>query len=101
MFKPLLLLVNSLGFHLRKSMVRIIYVFIRDIVKLKNAQGFKGLTLYLKNSHLYLMQSVAGYFPDNSGLKPRVGRAGDGIPCIIPLVHRNRIRSGDVRILRL
>lgn len=98
---PIKLLVESLGFRLRSSMVRIIYVFARYVHQLYVHQGTSGVVILLKAQHVHLMQVLAGYTPVEPPHKVRFSTCGDGLPRCIPLVHRKRIRSGDVLIIRL
>jgi len=98
--KVLLLMLRLMGFHLRSSMVRVIVVYVKYMSSLANRQGIKGLVLNLKNCHMALMQSIAGYHVDlPSG--PRVSRTRLGLPRVIPIVHRGRIKSNDELIIRL
>jgi len=99
LIKPIILLVKSLGFRIRSPMTRTIYCFIRQIHDIRRKQGLKGCVLFLKACHLSLMQSVSGYNPGPE--KTRISRTGCGLPRVIPIAHRNRIRQNDKKILQL
>jgi len=45
MFKPLTLMLKTLGFHLRASMIRVIYVFLKRIFAIVRSQGIKGAAI--------------------------------------------------------
>jgi len=101
MIKPVKSLVRSLKLQLKDSMIRVIISFLRECGKICRSQGKKGLVLYLKNCYLILQQSVSGYYPDRSNLVPRVAVTSNGIPRIIPLIHRRLIEKNNTSYLKL
>jgi hypothetical protein len=59
---------------------------------LRESQGVKGLTLFLKSTSVALQQSLAGYrINDMTLVGPRISRTGQGLPRIIPRSHRRII----------
>jgi len=101
LFRPIKLMVETLGFRLRSSMMRVIYVYIKYLHKIYKDQGSKGVVLRLKALQIGLMQSLGGYTPKVKASPIRFSRSGDGLPRIIPLDHRKRIRNNDGSIIRL
>ena len=101
MMNALVLMLKSLGFHLRSSMIRVIYVYLKKTSSLVKSQGFEGTVIYLKACYMQLIHSIAGYKPKVGASKCRISTNGVGLPRIIPLIHRRRIRLGDERILKL
>jgi len=87
---------------LNRSYVKVACVFAFEVYRLAQTMGRTGLVLYLKASQVLLMQAVARYrIPDTSSLKMRVRRSRQGLPSIIPLLHRRRIMAGEIRIIKL
>lgn len=66
--------------------------------------GRKGLCLYLKTASVLLMQAVPSSTLRSSSRaisKVAVSTTRSGIPRLIPVLDRGRIRSGDGRVIRL
>jgi len=84
-------------------MTRIVYVFLRSCYTLYKKNGMKFLVLYLKTSHVQTMQSMGGYVVKDTALiaKVRVSKTTKGLPRIIPAQARERIRKGDLFLLRI
>lgn len=101
LFRPFKLMVESLGFRLRASMTRLLWVYICYVYKLYKSQGRKGAVLHLKALHIGLMQVLGGYVPKKSASPIRYSRTGSGLPRVIPIDHRKRIRANDGTIIRL
>lgn len=101
MITPIKLLVESLGFRLRAPLVRVIFVYVRFLYSLVRHQGRKGACMHLKALQIGLMQAISGYTPKAKATPVRYSRAGDGLPRVIPLPHRKRIRGGDTNLIRL
>jgi len=80
-------------------MISIIVLFVMFSARIAKRQGIKGLVKFLKQCHLALMQSLGGY--NKLLTNPRISRTKIGLPRVIPLVHRQRIKVNDVRIIRL
>lgn len=57
--------------------------------------------IFLKAQYVNLQQALGGLpLKDLGPLKCRFSRNNRGIPRIIPVVHRARIRAGDMQIIR-
>lgn len=68
---------------------------------LYKTQGNVGLVIYTKATYVLLQQVAAGMkTPSTQALGPGVSRSRDGMPRIIPSIHRQRIRNGDSILLR-
>lgn len=64
-------------------------------------QGLTGLVKSLKVHSVILQQSLAGHvLGDLTPLGPRVSRTKGGIPRLIPVLHRRRIRLGDPIVIK-
>lgn len=82
--------------------VRIIISFLAKCAKLRRHGGVRFLVIYLKACHVVLMQaSCAHRLTDLTPLGARFARGAKGLPSLIPVLHRRRIRMGDTKILRL
>jgi len=102
LLKPLVIMIKTLGFHLRSPIIRVIILYSRKINHLVRTQGFPGTVKYLKAAHTQLMQALAGYKPKiDPSTGTHVAKTGYGLPRIIPLIHRRRIQAGDKNIIRL
>jgi hypothetical protein len=65
-------------------------------------QNLTGLVKFTKSGYVITQQVVAGYkLEDITPVGPRISRAGDGLPRVIPAYFRIRIRGGDKPTLRL
>jgi hypothetical protein len=85
-----------------KALVRAVTVFLKSLSLMFKHQGAKGACLRLKVYAVLLQQSLGGYVVhDITGLKFRVSRTNRGLPRIIPRIHREMIRDGNVLIIRL
>jgi len=91
------------GLSVNPGRVRAVVYFVRRIHLIARSRGVKGLTLYLKACAVSLQQSLGGHVvPDSFSIaKSRVSRTSTGLPRIIPSLHRDRIRAGDVKIIRI
>jgi hypothetical protein len=87
----------------RPSITRSSFVFIRDIHRLYSKSSRKFVVLYLKTCHVLVMQSVGGYHVKDCQLigGVRVSRTKRGLPRIIPKLHREEIRKGNVLYIKL
>lgn len=98
---PLIWVVRSILGVRVATWSRVCVVFSRFVYKLWKHRGKRGLTIYLKAAHIYLMQARADMKISDSGVHgARVSRTRGGIPRCIPVVMRNAIRFGDVNTLR-
>lgn len=69
-------------------------VLAHKLAKVRQQQGIKGLTSYLKSCSVVLQQALAGYrIPDMTLVGPRVSRTTGGLPRIICRSHRLIIRD--------
>lgn len=83
----LLRYVGDVGGRVTRFKVILICVFSFKLVKVFNAEGSKGLVLFLKSSSVLIQQAAAGYvIEDMNPLKRRVRRDRAGFPCGFPLV---------------
>lgn len=91
-----------IGLHTTSAKVRAIVIFLRRIANLFAHNGAKGACLYLKANSVVLQQAIGGHvIQDMTGLKSRVSRTNRGLPRIIPIVHREMIRKGDLKVIKL
>lgn len=90
------------GTRYSASSIRFLCTFARTCYVLIRAQGVRGLVIYMKSAHISLMQALGGHRVHDAGkLGTRFARTGSGIPRIIPIQFRLRIRNGDQRAIRL
>jgi len=90
-----------IGLHTTSAKVRSIVVFLRKLSHYYIHNGRKGACLILKVYAVTLQQSIGGHVVEDLGLlKFRVKRTRRGMPRVIPIIHRNMIRSGDTKIIR-
>jgi len=104
MMDPLISVVRlTVGRMTKSHLVRCAW-FARRCAQIAQHSGTRGLCLYLKASHVLLMQGLPG-----SKMRPgsrEVGKVAvsvtrDGLPRLIPKWDRARIRSGDLSATRL
>jgi len=82
--------------------IGVIAIFTFWFTRLREGRGIKGVVLHMKTSQVLLMQAIGGDRVKNlSELKVRVKRSRQGLPLIIPVLHRRRIMAGDRNIIRL
>lgn len=83
------------------SWVKVIYAFAWHCSWIMKTQGVRGLCLRLKAYSTVLMSVTAGKkHKDLTQLGPVFARTKSGLPRIIPVKHRQRIRSGDWLVTR-
>jgi hypothetical protein len=81
--------------------IGVIAVFVFWFNKLREGRGMKGVVLHMKASQVLLMQAIGrDRVIDLSELKVRVKRSRQGLPMIIPVIHRRRIMAGDRTVIR-
>jgi hypothetical protein len=86
----------------KPSWTRATFVFTKAAFTLLARSGRPGLVLYLKACNVLLMQAAGGMrIRDTRPLKAAVSRSADGLPRIIPRVHRGLIRRGDQKTIRI
>lgn len=100
---PTLRVVSVLGGGLNLSLVKVLVTFFSNLNTLARNSGLRYVVLYLKGCSTILMQSVGGHvLHDLTPLGVRVSRTrGSAIPRIIPVLHRARIRKGEIWVIRL
>jgi hypothetical protein len=90
---------------LSKSFLKEAKIIALKLQDIRRTQGVKGLTLYLKSSSVALQQSIAGYrINDMTLVGPRVSRTNQGLPRVIPRIHRriiNNRQPGCYLLMRL
>jgi len=85
-----------------RSWVKAVFHFSRFVMRIKHAQGSRGLALMLKASSLMIMRSVAGSKLANSrDAGVAVSSNRQGLPRWIPVIFRKRISDGDRWVIRL
>jgi hypothetical protein len=85
-----------------QGFVGVSFVFARECRSIARHQGEGGLAIYLKVCYVLLQKELGGdHLIDTTVLKARVSRTRKGLPRIIPVVHRNEIRSGNRTVIRL
>jgi hypothetical protein len=101
--KVLLLLPPVVGVRRNLSLVKVLITYLAHLHRLQKQGGFKFLVIYLKACYVLLQQSVGGQRLGDSGpLGARVSRTrSGGLPRVIPVLHRKRIREGETAIIKL
>jgi len=96
-------LLTPLGLGVTSSRVLVVVVLLRRFYLIYKGQGIRGLVLYLKTTTVVFQQCVNGHVLTNvapvSGV--RVSRTNSGYPRIIPAIHREMIRQGDTKLMKL
>lgn len=96
-------LIRSLyvGAQLTRSRCALVVLFCRKCSGIIQNEGFKGLVLWLKVSHVLIQQAIAGDIVRDLGpLKRRVRRSRSGLPKWIPTYQRRLLMRGDVPTVR-
>jgi hypothetical protein len=89
--------VALLGRSVNLSVVKVVISTLAKYHRLYKHGGMKFLVIYLKASSSVLQQVVGGQrLHDLSPFGARVGRRHNGLPSIIPALHRASIRSGCI-----
>lgn len=88
--------------HLTSSLVKVSWGYARNVRRLYNAMGPRGLALYLKTCYVLLQHSAGGMVDASPwALGANVSRTRRGVPRIINPQHRSLITKGDVAVTRL
>jgi len=88
--------------HRTNGLVRQNLFFVRFCKSLAARSGVRFLVLYLKASHVLVMQAAGGMkIPSTQKLGVAVARTKGGLPRMIPKIIRNKIRQGDQRAIKL
>jgi hypothetical protein len=89
------------GAQLTRSRCALVALFCTRCDAIVHCEGFKGLVLWLKVSHVLIQQAIAGDIVRDLGpLKRRVKRSRSGLPKWIPSYQRHLLMSGDVPTVR-
>lgn len=76
--------------------------FGRFVGALQKSQGWRGVVIHLKGCHVLLQQCVGGHILDNPRqLGTAISRSRNGLPRVIPMIHRRSILSGDVWAIKI
>jgi hypothetical protein len=98
----LLTVVSLVGFEKTLGLVKVIITFLAFCSNHIQHQGRKGLVMYLKACLVILQQASGGDRTKDLGLLGvRFARNHAGYPRVIPVLHRERIRKGEMKIFRL
>lgn len=101
--KVLFLLPPVVGIRRNLSLVKVLITYLAHLWRLQRDGGFKFLVIYLKSCHVLMQQAIGGQrLKDTGPLGSRVSRTrSGGLPRVIPVLHRKRIRSGETAIIKL
>lgn len=81
--------------------VRVNCSFAFHLAAIWRTQGVPGIVKRLKVSQVLLMQALAGRKHRSAqSVGVAIARSSGGFPRLIPAIHRRRLLSGDVRIIR-
>jgi len=98
----LLRMTSLIGLDRSLGLVKVIITFLRFCSNHIKVSGRKGLVMYLKACLVLLQQASGNHrITDVGKLGLRVSRTHTGYPRVIPILHRKRIRHGDLKIFRL
>jgi hypothetical protein len=85
-----------------KSNMRAYVTFIKFLNKLHKSGGLPFVVIYLKGCSVLLQQSVAGkFYPSQSLNGVAIALTRGGLPRIIPIEMRSRIRARDAKVIRM
>lgn len=84
------------------SLVKVSVSYVRTLYVLSRKSGLAYTVKYLKASTSLLMQAISGVpHKDTRELGCAISRTNKGLPRIIPRLHRDHIRKGNVFYIRL
>jgi hypothetical protein len=83
------------------SVARSSVVYLRYLHRLYKSGGVKFVVIYTKACHILLLQSMGGMKVAPQHLGVAVSRNRHGIPRIIPRLHRQALKQGDTKLLRI
>lgn len=87
---------------LTRFWVLTVYHYARWVHARTRSVGTRGVVIYLKGCHVLLQQVVGGQTLDNPRrLGCAISRSRQGLPRIIPVLHRKSIMSGDIWVTKL
>jgi hypothetical protein len=103
MLKVLFLIPTVLGIKRNLSLVKVLITYLAYVNRLYKKGGMRFVVIYLKACHTILQQSIGGQrLSDTGPFGARVSRTrAGGLPRVIPSLHRKRIRSGELLVIRL
>lgn len=94
-------IIPSTGLSVSTGRIKIIISFLCHCHKLAKKSGIPYLTLTLKGQSVVLQQVIGGHrILDLAPLRCRFKRTHSGLPKIIPILDRRRIRGGDPEVIR-
>lgn len=101
MLKVLLLLPPVIGLKRNLSLIKVTITYLAYVHRLYKGGSMRFVIVYLKACHTLLQQFLGGQrLSDTGPFGARVSRTRGGLPRVIPVLHRKRIQSGDLLIIR-
>jgi hypothetical protein len=101
MLKVLLLLPPVIGLKRNLSLIKVTITYLAYVHALYKGGSTRFVVVYLKACHTLLQQHLGGQrLSDTGPFGARVSRTRGGLPRVIPVLHRKRIQSGDLLIIR-
>lgn len=103
MLKVIFLIPTVLGIKRNLSLVKVLITYLANVNRLWKRSGMRFVVIYLKACHTILQQSIGGQrLSDTGPFGARVSRTrAGGLPRMIPSLHRQRIRNGELLVIRL
>lgn len=103
MLKVIFLIPTVLGIKRNLSLVKVLITYLASVNRLYKGGGMRFVVIYLKACHTILQQSIGGQrLSDVGPFGARVSRTrAGGLPRVIPSLHRQRIRNGELLVIRL
>lgn len=83
-----------------KYNIKAYFRFCRFLHSLYKSGGVRYVSIYLKTSSVLLQQSVGGYKTPSQKLGAAVAVTNSGIPRVIPVEMRKRIRARDRKVIQ-
>lgn len=84
----------ALGGHTNPSVIRSTSHIVKKLLLIKQAQGKRGLTLYLKVCSILMQQSLGGHIVhDLTVFNTRISRTKSNVPTILPVLWRSNLRN--------
>jgi hypothetical protein len=94
--------VGSLGRRSNIGVVKVILTYLAFLHRLQKHNGLPYMVKFMKSAQSLLMQSLGGQRLYNlNPLGLRLARTKAGLPRVIPVLHRARLRRGDLWTVRL
>lgn len=94
--------VGSLGRRTNIGVVKVILTYLAFLYRLQKKNGLPYMVKFMKSAQSILMQSLGGQRLHNlNPLGLRLARTKAGLPRVIPVLHRQRLRDGHLWTVRL